>query len=353
MNQKNLHWTQKSNIQKNFSKTLIKYQAKHPDIKAQLLMCKNDYNWIQYTCTKVYTYINRIPKERRNNNEALMYAFTLFVRIHGLSKNIKQALKSKDNPSTWDHLTLFIFGRALIEAVEMLFHTYLEDVTKDEQQLRIIYQRLRNNNDYIEKFNLGLNSEDSSEDDKVLLKAGLKSAEEARSVWINEATSNTFYKKLAEANKEPCLNYEAKKYCNDKYLGENRYSIEEKMDIITPAKYSLTYFYLSSYVHPYNISSDKNSAINTDPEQLEEMELGKKLAPLKTTILYLRYSTANIIHKLLLNEVSDLFSSDEIDKLRAELSKLRNTLISIPNAKELKLVTINNYKSCFNKTLLK
>ena len=332
--------TQPSSKTNFFIKVLNSYLAKQQDITNQLLLQRKDFIKICKQSLEVHSFLERIPVTKLSSDESLLHAYVLFSRVHLLSKNIMRDIKRKEKPSFWDYTSMCINARSLIEAVEMLFHIYLEDVSNDERSLRLIYQQLRNSKYYIKNFESGINSKDITQDQNYVLKAAIDSIEETANRLIEKANSNEFYKRLAEDNTEPCLDLKKSKSFQDEYLKQKRFHVEKKMQVVDSITYIHLYHELSFFVHPYDISSDPKCAISRTQKEISDLKMRHASSALSHSILYLRYAAANIIHKLILNDISDLFIKKELDKFRDILRDLQSTPHSLPLAKELKLVNI-------------
>lgn len=346
MNSKSDHGMQLPNGLKAFYEKHDSFFIRQPNMADQLLSQAKDFRTTFKEAQIAHSALTWIPKQLLKSNRPVFYAYILFSRIFSLSNNIKLSLNAKVKPYSWDYTSLCINTRILIEAVEMLFYIYLEDVSEDEREFREIYQKVRISKYNKKFFKQASESEYITQDYKELLNAGIKGIDEIYDILKTEANSNEFYKELLNKNRAPLLEEPDEGNFREGYFHQQRVDIEAKMDILDPIQYIGLYHELSSFVHPYEIYGDPTHTIK--PEDIKYFKMCHISAALTASILYLRYATANIIHKLLLNEIHmfsrnwviNKYNESDLKRFQKGLQILQDNPKSIPNAKELKLVNI-------------
>ena len=302
------------------------------NLPEHLLLLREEFINIYHYSSNTYYELTLIPKSKLETDKSILHAYILFSRIHLLSRNIGQALEPRENASVWDYTTICTNVRILIEAVEMLFHIYLENVTNEERSLRMYYLNLRAFKYHKKYFEQYKSSKEIPEDEMHMINEAIDLIDET-SKYLHERIA-----KIVGDQNDPSLNPKSKNYCHNQYLKHTRSQVEEKMGVLDPIRYIFLYQELSSYIHPYNICTDPIYFTFLPKFKISYNKMHVISQALEACILFLRYAVANIIHKLFLNQLSNLLSPKRLDEFRKILLALEVTPQCVSYAKKLKLV---------------
>lgn len=299
-----------------------------PSIKEeQLLEIKKDYFQMLEITGRAYKHIEKIPISNHKKEEGFIayYAFVIYTKIYSLCENIGKIVRCSEDTKSWDYNLLSIIVRSQIEYSEMLFYTCLDEVSLSERSFREKCLRIDSKKQFYKHVS-NLNNKDKQAVDKILneLKGEIRDVSEL-------AHKTDFYNNLTENKRKKfeCFAKETNfKRCN--MFLPNRDKIEQKMKILNGGLYNYSYFMLSSYVHLKNITYDPQflSAI-TSPEKASNMKMWESFFALFHSVLYLGFSTADFLYRLLLNEINYIFSKNEISEIRSILVEIKKNIDSI------------------------
>lgn len=284
---------------------------------------------------RTYRYFQNISKEKLLSSMPILYSYIMFSRVFSFSKNIKDVIKSSEKIKNWDHNLLFVVSRSLIESVEMLFYLCFEDVSQQERDFRVICLLLHEFTDLKNKYaDIEREVKSLSELDAGRVRSSVLDADDRITALKELMKSNKFFQNIQELKNRNNILRGQCKYYHPKYFNNTtkiRYYIENKINILPISIYKLIYHRLSFGVHPFNISLEPSGYIMYNPRTISALSKQFACDAILSSRLYLRYSTEQIIHKILLKDMKNEFSDEDINQLEMIASELQKSQIHISN----------------------